>query len=79
GLWLGKRNDLCVVGDASQTIYSFAGARSDYLLGFEHEHPGATVVRLEQNYRSTPAVIDAANRLMRGRSGALTLRPAELP
>ncbi|MEV8214919.1 ATP-dependent helicase [Leifsonia sp. NPDC077715] len=77
-LWLGTRNDLCVVGDASQTIYSFAGARSDYLLGFEHEHPGATVVRLEQNYRSTPPIIDTANRLMRGRSGALTLRPAEL-
>ncbi|SEH75393.1 MULTISPECIES: ATP-dependent helicase [unclassified Leifsonia] len=78
-LWLGTRTDLCVVGDASQTIYSFAGARSDYLLGFEREHPGATVVRLEQNYRSTPSVIDVANRLMRGRSGALTLRPAELP
>ncbi|MGN6762138.1 MAG: ATP-dependent helicase [Leifsonia sp.] len=77
-LWLGTRTDLCVVGDASQTIYSFAGARSDYLLGFEREHPGATVVRLEQNYRSTPSVIDVANRLMRGRSGALTLRPAEI-
>lgn len=77
-LWLGPRRDLCVVGDASQTIYSFAGARSEYLLGFEREHPGATVVRLEQNYRSTPAVIETANRLMRGRSGALTLRPAEV-
>ncbi|MGO4594333.1 ATP-dependent helicase [Leifsonia sp. 2TAF2] len=77
-LWLGTRTDLCVVGDASQTIYSFAGARSDYLLGFERRHPGATVLRLEQNYRSTPAVIDTANRLMRGRSGALTLRPAEV-
>jgi len=77
-LWLGTRTDLCVVGDASQTIYSFAGARSDYLLGFEREHPGATVVRLEQNYRSTEPVIATANRLMRGRSGALTLRPAEL-
>ncbi|WP_285113366.1 ATP-dependent helicase [Leifsonia sp. fls2-241-R2A-40a] len=76
-LWLGTRNDLCVVGDASQTIYSFAGARSEYLLGFEREYRGATVLRLEQNYRSTPAVIDTANRLMRGRSGALTLRPAE--
>nr|WP_218881691.1 ATP-dependent helicase [Leifsonia shinshuensis] len=72
-LWLGTRRDLCVVGDASQTIYSFAGARSEYLLDFEREHPGATVVRLEQNYRSAPAVIDTANRLMRGRSGALTL------
>ena len=73
GLWLGTRRDLCVVGDASQTIYSFAGARSDYLLDFEREHAGATVVRLEQNYRSAPPVIDTANRLMRGRSGALTL------
>ncbi|MFE4470273.1 ATP-dependent helicase [Leifsonia sp. NPDC056824] len=72
-LWLGTRKDLCVVGDASQTIYSFAGARSEYLLDFERENPGATVVRLEQNYRSAPAVIDTANRLMRGRSGALTL------
>ncbi|WP_025157157.1 ATP-dependent helicase [Leifsonia aquatica] len=76
GLWLGGRGDLCVVGDASQTIYSFAGARSEYLLGFEREHPGATVVRLEQNYRSMPGVIDTANRLMRGRSGALTLHAA---
>ncbi|MFF2051301.1 ATP-dependent helicase [Leifsonia sp. NPDC058194] len=75
-LWLGTRRDLCVVGDASQTIYSFAGARSEYLLGFERENPGATVVRLEQNYRSTPGVIETANRLMRGRSGALTLRAA---
>ena len=72
-LWLGTRSDLCVVGDASQTIYSFAGARSEYLLDFERENPGSTVVRLEQNYRSAPAVIDTANRLMRGRSGALTL------
>ncbi|MEY9950735.1 ATP-dependent helicase [Leifsonia sp. EB34] len=72
-LWLGTRRDLCVVGDASQTIYSFAGARSEYLLDFGRENPGATVVRLEQNYRSAPAVVDTANRLMRGRSGALTL------
>ena len=76
GLWLGGRRDVCVVGDASQTIYSFAGARSEYLLGFEREHPGATVVRLEQNYRSVPSVIDTANRLMRGRPGALTLQAA---
>lgn len=75
-LWLGGRRDVCVVGDASQTIYSFAGARSAYLLDFERTHPGATVVRLEQNYRSTPAVVDAANRLMRGRAGALTLHAA---
>ena len=75
-LWLGGRRDVCVVGDASQTIYSFAGASSAYLLDFERNNPGATVVRLEQNYRSTPEVVDAANRLMRGRSGALTLHSA---
>lgn len=73
-LWLGERNDLCVVGDASQTIYSFAGATPDYLLGFGAEHEDAVVVRLEQNYRSTPAIVDAANRLMRGRAGALSLQ-----
>ena len=75
-LWLGDHRDLCVVGDASQTIYSFAGARADFLLSFARTHPNATVVRLEQNYRSTPAIVDAANRLMRGRTGALSLRAA---
>jgi DNA helicase-2/ATP-dependent DNA helicase PcrA len=72
-LWMGERNDLCVVGDASQTIYSFAGATPDYLLGFAGAYDDAVVVRLEQNYRSTPGIIDAANRLMKGRPGALTL------
>ncbi|CAD6001576.1 ATP-dependent helicase [Agreia sp. COWG] len=75
-LWVGGRNDLCVVGDASQTIYSFAGARSDYLLSFEHDYTNATTVRLEQNYRSTPAIVDVANRLMKGRAGALSLHAA---
>ncbi|GAB2463338.1 DNA helicase-2/ATP-dependent DNA helicase PcrA [Conyzicola lurida] len=72
-LWMGERNDLCVVGDASQTIYSFAGATPEYLLGFASAYDDATVVRLEQNYRSTPGIIEAANRLMKGRPGALTL------
>jgi len=72
-LWMGERNDLCVVGDASQTIYSFAGATPEYLLGFSNAYPDATVVRLEQNYRSTPGIIESANRLMKGRPGALTL------
>lgn len=78
-LWVGDRRELCVVGDASQTIYSFAGARAEYLLNFGHEHPDATIVRLEQNYRSTPAIIDAANRLMRGRPGSLMLHAAAAP
>jgi len=76
GLWLGDRKDLCVVGDANQTIYTFAGASSAYLLGFERDHPGAEIVRLERNYRSAPQILDVANRLMRGRPGALDLRAA---
>jgi DNA helicase-2/ATP-dependent DNA helicase PcrA len=75
-LWLADRNDVCVVGDASQTIYSFAGASPDYLLGFGSEYEDAVVLRLDENYRSTPAIIDAANKLMRGRAGALDLHPA---
>lgn len=75
-LWLGERRDLCVVGDASQTIYSFAGASASYLLGFDAEFPEATMVRLERNHRSSGPLIEAANRLMRGRAGALELVPA---
>ncbi|WP_022881299.1 ATP-dependent helicase [Gryllotalpicola ginsengisoli] len=83
-LWLGDRSDVCVVGDASQTIYSFAGASSSYLLGFERRWPEATVVRLERNYRSSAPVVAAANELMRGRAGSLTLHavagePAPVP
>ncbi|GAA4371284.1 ATP-dependent helicase [Agromyces bauzanensis] len=72
-LWLGGRRDLCVVGDASQTVYSFAGATPGYLLDFERRYEDAIVVRLERNYRSTAAIIGVANRLMRGRPGALEL------
>ena len=70
--WLGDHTDVCVVGDASQTIYSFAGAQNEYLLRFG-ERPGASVVRLEHNYRSVDGVVRAANALMTGRRGALTL------
>lgn len=72
-VWLGDRDDLCVVGDASQTIYSFAGASSSYLLRFSAEHPNAREFRLERNYRSSEPIVTAANRLMRERPGALTL------
>ncbi|MCW3494104.1 ATP-dependent helicase [Microbacterium sp. SSM24] len=72
-LWLGDRRDLCVVGDASQTIYSFAGADARYLLEFEGRHDDAKVVRLETNYRSDAAILDVANQLMRNRPGALHL------
>ena len=61
--WLGDRDDLCVVGDPRQTIYSFTGATSAYLTGFAAEYPDATVVKLVRNYRSTPEVVGCANRL----------------
>ncbi len=77
-LWLGDRSDLCVVGDASQTIYSFAGADAHYLLGFGDRHPDAQLFRLERNYRSAPPVLEVANALMRGRPGALELSPARV-
>ncbi len=66
-LWLGERRDLCVVGDPDQTIYSFTGASSDYLTTFADRYPDARVVRLSQNYRSTPQVLELANRLIPGR------------
>ena len=61
--WIGDRDDLCVVGDPQQTIYTFAGASSEHLRSFGMEFPGATVVRLVRDYRSTPQVVAAANRL----------------
>jgi DNA helicase-2/ATP-dependent DNA helicase PcrA len=67
-LWLGGRDEVCVVGDPAQTIYSFAGASADYLLGFPQRYPGAHVVRLVRNYRSTPQVIEVANGLLRAAS-----------
>ena len=60
-LWRGDRADLCVVGDPAQTIHTFAGARADYLTGFARRFPGATVVRLVRDYRSTPQVVGLAN------------------
>ncbi len=70
--WLGGRDALTVVGDANQTIYSFAGATPRYLLGFEKRYPNATVVKLERDYRSTPQVVSLANRIIAGSSGATT-------
>ncbi|WP_308310512.1 ATP-dependent DNA helicase UvrD2 [Streptomyces sp. CC210A] len=70
-LWLGDRDSLCVVGDASQTIYSFTGATPDHLLDFRVRHPHATVVKLVRDYRSTPQVVHLANGILgqaRGRA-----------
>jgi len=62
--WLGGRDDLAVVGDEDQTIYTFTGASSDYLTGFPTRYPAAKVVRLESNFRSTPQVLALANRVL---------------
>lgn len=72
-VWLGDRKDLCVVGDASQTIYTFAGADARHLLEFGSRHEDAKVIRLETNYRSDAAILGVANELMRDRPGALHL------
>ena len=63
--WLGERTDLCVVGDANQTIYSFAGATPEYLLGFRRRFADAVVVRLHRDYRSTPQIVALANGISR--------------
>src|SRR5699024_3129094 len=64
-LWLGDRSELCVVGDAAQTIYSFTGASSHYLTTFRKEFPQAPVITLMRDYRSTPQVVSLANTVMR--------------
>jgi DNA helicase-2/ATP-dependent DNA helicase PcrA len=75
-LWLGERDDLCVVGDDYQSIYSFTGASPEHLLGVPGRFPQALVVRLEENYRSTPQVLALANKLVPNLGGAeKTLRP----
>jgi DNA helicase-2/ATP-dependent DNA helicase PcrA len=81
--WLGGRDEVCVVGDPHQTIYTFAGASPDFLLGFRERYQGAREVRLVRDYRSTPQVVGLANRLVArapaGRHGRLELvaqRPA---
>jgi DNA helicase-2/ATP-dependent DNA helicase PcrA len=63
-LWLGERDDLCVVGDEDQTIYTFAGATSTFLTGFRDRYPSAREVTLDRNYRSSPEVLALANRLL---------------
>jgi DNA helicase II / ATP-dependent DNA helicase PcrA len=80
-MWLGGRDEICVVGDPRQTIYSFTGATPAYLTGFPGEFPTATVIRLVRNYRSTPEVVALANKLVAddGRPGPGSLvaqRPA---
>lgn len=75
-LWIGDRHDVCVVGDVAQTIYSFAGAQSSFLVDFPKKFKGAHVLELTRDYRSTPQIVDVANSVMLGTgktSGAVTL------
>lgn len=67
--WLGQRDDLTVVGDANQTIYSFTGATPDYLLNFSRTYPHGTVVKLQCDYRSTPEVTELANTVIAKATG----------
>lgn len=75
--WAGGRDDVCVVGDPRQTIYSFTGASPAYLMRFPLQYPDAAVVRLVRNYRSTPQVVALANRIFANPGQALAAqRPA---
>jgi len=63
-LWLGQRQDVCVVGDPAQTIYTFAGAKPTFLTGFTSRYPQAVKVELVRDYRSTPQVVGLANQVV---------------
>jgi DNA helicase-2/ATP-dependent DNA helicase PcrA len=77
--WLGARDDLCVVGDDYQSIYGFTGATPEHLLGVAARFPHAAVIRLEDNYRSTPQVLAVANRLVPKLGGAAKVLRATRP
>ena len=78
-LWVGERDDLCAVGDDYQSIYGFTGATPAYLLEMPERYPHAHVVRLEHNYRSTPQVLEVANRLTPKLGGARKILHAVRP
>jgi len=77
-LWVGRRDDICVVGDAAQTIYSFTGATPKYLLGFPRRYPKSQVVHLVRNYRSTPQIVALANVMVRAGEVKRGARKADL-
>ncbi|HEY8822314.1 MAG TPA: ATP-dependent DNA helicase UvrD2 [Dermatophilaceae bacterium] len=77
-LWVGQRDDVCVVGDAAQTIYSFTGATPKYLLDFPRRYPSSQLVQLVRNYRSTPQIVALANLMVRAGGGQRGARKAEV-
>ncbi|WP_300083383.1 ATP-dependent DNA helicase UvrD2 [Propioniciclava sp.] len=78
-LWRGDSEELCVVGDPAQTIHTFAGAQASFLTGFHRRHPRATRIELVRDYRSTPQVVDLANRVMAGQGPRVELRAQRPP
>ena len=76
--WLGDRDDLTVVGDANQTIYSFTGATPQYLLDFPRHFDNAHVVKLQRDYRSTPQVTGLANQVIGAAQGRIAGTRLEL-
>lgn len=76
--WLGERDDVTVVGDANQTIYSFTGATPDYLLNFSRRYPHGTVTRLQRDYRSTPEITTLANSVIGKATGRVAGTRLEL-
>ncbi|MQY20229.1 ATP-dependent helicase [Nocardia macrotermitis] len=72
--WLGPGDNVTVVGDPNQAIYSFKGADPSLLVGFADRHPGTVSVSLNRDYRSTPQIVGTANRLMAQASADVTLR-----
>ncbi len=77
--WVGARDDVCVVGDPRQTIYSFTGATPAYLTGFPAQYQGAVLIRLVRNYRSSPQVVALANRVFAVGGQALVAQRAAGP
>jgi ATP-dependent DNA helicase UvrD/PcrA len=78
-LWLGERDDFCAVGDDYQAIYGFTGASAGWLLDLPRRFPHGRVVCLERSYRSTPQVLELANRLVPRLGGSAKTLAATLP